>query len=135
MIPKIIHYCWLSSDPIPLQFEEYIKSWKVHLPDYEFMLWNFDTFDIDESIWVKEAFENKKYAFAADYIRLFAVYNYGGIYLDKDVELLKSFDPFLELNSIKNIGPKKTLIIDYDFICARNRIKNHTLNSAMSTQR
>ena len=100
MIPKIIHYCWLSSDPIPLQFEEYIKSWKVHLPDYEFMLWNFDTFDIDESIWVKEAFENKRYAFAADYIRLFAVYNYGGIYLDMDVELLKSFNPFLELNSI-----------------------------------
>ncbi|MHB1177143.1 MAG: glycosyltransferase family 32 protein [Daejeonella sp.] len=100
MIPKIIHYCWLSSDPIPLKLEEYIKSWKEQLWDYEFMLWNFDRFDMDKSVWVKEAFENKKYAFAADYIRLYAVYNYGGIYLDMDVEVLSSFDPFLHLSSM-----------------------------------
>ena len=100
MIPKIIHYCWLSSDPIPARLEEYVKGWKVQLPDYEFMLWNFDRFNINKSIWVKEAYEHKKYAFAADYIRLYAVYNYGGIYLDLDVELLKSFDPFLHLGSM-----------------------------------
>lgn len=100
MIPKIIHYCWLSKDPIPIQFEEYLESWKLHLPDYEFLLWNFENFDIDKSIWVKEAYEDKKYAFAADYIRLYAIYNYGGIYLDLDVELLKSFDPFLHLTSM-----------------------------------
>ena len=100
MIPKIIHYCWLSGDPIPAKLKEYIKSWEVQLPDYQFMLWNFDRFDIDESTWVKEAFENKKYAFAADYIRLHAVYNYGGIYLDLDVEVLKTFNPFLHLSSM-----------------------------------
>ena len=95
MIPKIIHYCWLSKDPIPEALKTYMDTWKVKLPDYEFMLWNFDRFDINSSIWVKEAFEKKKYAFAADYIRLFSVYNYGGIYLDMDVEVLKTFNPFL----------------------------------------
>ena len=59
MIPKIIHYCWLSNDPIPDVLLKYMNSWKEHLPDYDFMLWNFDRFDINSSIWVKEAFENR----------------------------------------------------------------------------
>lgn len=100
MIPKIIHYCWLSNDPIPTQLNRYIQTWKDKLPDYEFKLWNFEIFDIDQSIWVKQAFQQKKYAFAADYIRLFALYNYGGIYLDMDVEVLKNFDDFLDLNTM-----------------------------------
>lgn len=100
MIPKIIHYCWLSNDPIPADMQRYIESWKKFLPDYEFMLWNFSRFDINSSDWVKEAFKNKKYAFAADYIRLYALYNYGGIYMDMDVEVLKSFNPFLELDTM-----------------------------------
>lgn len=99
MIPKIIHYCWLSKDPIPQKLQECMKSWKVFLPDYEFMLWNFDRFDKNSSIWVKEAFKKKKYAFAADYIRLYAVYNYGGFYLDMDVEVLKSFNDLLNLKT------------------------------------
>jgi mannosyltransferase OCH1-like enzyme len=72
-----------------------MKSWKEKLDGYEFVLWNFDRFDIHSSIWVKEAFEAKKYAFAADFIRLYAVYNYGGIYLDMDVEVIKPFDDLL----------------------------------------
>jgi len=74
-----------------------MASWKKHLPDYEFLLWNFDRFDKKSSLWVKQAFEVKKYAFAADYIRLYALYNYGGIYLDTDVEVLKPFDDILNL--------------------------------------
>jgi mannosyltransferase OCH1-like enzyme len=66
------------------------------LKGYEFILWNFERFDIDSSVWVKQAFEQKKYAFAADYIRLYAVYNYGGIYLDMDVEIVKPFDDLLD---------------------------------------
>lgn len=96
MIPKIIHYCWLSNDPIPSEFMNYMASWKKNLPDYEFILWNFDRFDINTSIWVKQAFENKKYAFASDYIRLFAVYKFGGIYMDMDIEVLKPFDDLLD---------------------------------------
>ncbi len=99
MIPKIIHYCWLSNDPIPTSLQEYMKSWKKFLPDYEFMLWNLDRFDKTSSIWVQEAFKKKKYAFAADYIRLYAVYNYGGFYLDMDVEVLKPFNDLLNLKS------------------------------------
>lgn len=100
MIPKIIHYCWLSTDPIPQKLEGYMKSWKKQLPDYELMLWNFDRFDINKSQWVKDAVQHKKYAFASDYIRLYAIYNYGGIYLDIDVEVIKSFDPFLHQTSM-----------------------------------
>lgn len=96
MIPKIIHFCWLSNDPYPKDIQRCIDSWADKLPDYEIMHWNFDIFDIKKSQWVKEAFEAKKYAFAADYIRLYALYHYGGIYLDSDVEVLKTFDDLLD---------------------------------------
>lgn len=95
MIPKIIHYCWLSNNPIPEDMKTWMNSWKK-LHGYEFMLWNFNRFDINSSIWVKQAFEAKKYAFAADYIRAYALYHYGGIYMDMDVEVLKSFDELLD---------------------------------------
>ena len=97
MIPKIIHYCWLSNDPFPDDITACIYSWKKHLPDYEFMLWNFSRFDIESSLWVKQAFYARKYAFAADYIRMYALYHYGGVYLDCDVEVLKSYDDLLHL--------------------------------------
>lgn len=100
MIPKIIHYCWLSNDPVPENLQKYINNWKEVLPEYKFMLWNFDKFPKDRSMWVADAFECKKYAFAADYIRLYAVYSYGGIYLDMDVEVLKKFDSFLSLKTL-----------------------------------
>lgn len=95
MIPKIIHLCWLSGDPYPPLISSCIESWKNILPDFEIRIWNCQTFDINSSIWVKQAFENKKYAFAADYIRFYSLYHYGGIYLDADVEVLKSFNPLL----------------------------------------
>ena len=82
MIPKRIHLCWLSGDPYPQKIQKCIDSWKVHLPDYEIMLWDLKRFDIAQVPWVEQAFRVKKYAFAADYIRLYALYNYGGIYLD-----------------------------------------------------
>jgi mannosyltransferase OCH1-like enzyme len=97
MIPKIIHYCWLSEDPFPELISNCIGSWKKILPDYEFILWDTKKFSLGNNIWVKQAFEAKKYAFAADYIRLHAVYNYGGIYLDGDIEVIKSFNALLHL--------------------------------------
>ncbi len=96
MIPKIIHYCWLSGDPYPENIQRCIDSWKRVLPDYEIILWDTNRFNLSSSDWVMQAFEAKKYAFAADYIRMYALYNYGGIYLDSDVEVFKSFDDFLE---------------------------------------
>ncbi len=97
MIPKIIHYCWLSDDPMPEFVLKCISNWKDNLPDYKFMLWDKKQFDINSIPWVKQAYDVKKYAFAADYIRLYAVYKYGGIYLDTDVEILKPFDSLLHL--------------------------------------
>lgn len=97
MIPKIIHYCWLSGEAYPTKIQDCMNSWKRFLPDYDFVLWDLNRFDLKSSVWVKEAVENKKYAFAADYIRIYALYNYGGIYLDSDVEVLKPFDDLLHL--------------------------------------
>lgn len=100
MIPKIIHYCWLSNDPIPEKLQLYMNSWEKHLPEYEFIKWDFNRFPKESSKWVSDAFDNKKYAFAADYIRLFALYHFGGVYLDMDVEVLKPFDDFLNLDEM-----------------------------------
>ncbi|MCL2416557.1 MAG: glycosyl transferase [Bacteroidales bacterium] len=99
MIPKKIHYCWISGDPYPPLIQHCIDSWHKHLPGYEFVLWNNDRFDMQKINWVKEACEHKKYAFAADYIRLYALYTEGGLYLDSDVEVLKDFSPLLHHSS------------------------------------
>lgn len=96
-IPKIIHYCWLSNDKLPSLAIECMETWENKLPDYQLMLWDLNRFDISSVSWTKEAFENKKYAFAADYIRCYALYKYGGIYLDTDVQVLKSLDDLLLL--------------------------------------
>lgn len=114
MIPKIIHICWLSGDPFPSDIQVCLNSWREYLFDYEIWLWGkvpsgsenreFKgmtvkqmSFDLDSTLWTKQAFENKKYAFAADYIRLYALYTYGGIYLDSDVIMYKSFNELLTL--------------------------------------
>lgn len=99
MIPKIIHFCWLSGDEYPPLIKHCIDTWSKVLPDYEIILWDANRFDIDSVPWVKTAFATKKYAFAADYIRFYALYNYGGIYLDSDVEVLKSFNSLLNAES------------------------------------
>lgn len=95
MIQKVIHFCWLSDEPFPPLVKKCIDTWKKVLPDYEIIRWDTKRFDIDKVTWVKEAFSAKKYAFAADYIRFYALYHYGGIYLDSDVEMLKSFNSLL----------------------------------------
>ncbi|MBR4320886.1 glycosyltransferase family 32 protein [Treponema sp.] len=96
MIPKIIHYCWLGGKDFPIDVENCINSWKKNLPDYEFKLWSEKNFDINSNSWVSEAYKRKKYAFVSDYIRVWALYNYGGIYLDCDVEVIKSFNDLLK---------------------------------------
>lgn len=95
MIPKIVHYCWLSEDPIPADLQKWMQTWQKVLPDYEFVLWDKKRFDINSVTWVKEAFDAKKYAYAADYIRHYAVYSMGGIYMDMDVEVVRPFGSLL----------------------------------------
>ena len=96
MIPKKIHYCWLSGEPFPEKARKCMETWRTVMPDYEWKLWDKHTFDVDHSVpYVREAVAHRKWAFAADYIRLYALYTEGGIYLDTDVCVLKPFDDFL----------------------------------------
>lgn len=97
MIPKKIHYCWLSNEPLPAKLQTCIDSWKSHLSDYELIKWDLKRFPLDKCVWVHQAYEHKKYAFAADYIRLYALATEGGIYMDCDVEVVKPFDDLLSL--------------------------------------
>lgn len=94
MIPKVIHYCWFGENPLPDDVKGYIESWKKHCPDYEIREWNESNFDINRNTYVKEAYQAKKWAFVTDYVRLYALYHEGGFYMDTDVELLKSLDPY-----------------------------------------
>lgn len=96
MIPKIIHYCWLSGEPYPEKIRKCIASWKEILPEYTIKLWDMNSFDVNSIDFVREAVSVRKWAFAADYIRLYALYTEGGIYLDSDVLVRKSFNPFLD---------------------------------------
>lgn len=95
MIPKKIHYCWFGRGEKPKLAQKCIASWKKYCPDYELVEWNEDNFDINCCPYVKEAYENKKYAFVTDYVRLYAMYTQGGIYMDTDVEVIKTLDQFL----------------------------------------
>lgn len=95
MIPKVIHYCWFGRGKMPELALNCIESWKKHLPEYKIKEWNEENFDLDMYPYVREAYDNRKFAFVTDVVRLYALYYEGGIYMDTDVEVLKSLDPFL----------------------------------------
>lgn len=96
MIPKIIHYCWFGNSEKPDYVLEYINNWKRILPDFEIKEWNSDNFDVENLRYTKEAYQNKKYAFVSDVARVKALYDYGGVYLDTDIEIKKDFSHLLE---------------------------------------
>ena len=96
MIPKIIHYCWFGGNPLPTLAQKCIKSWKKYCPDFQIIEWNEENFVLDKSpLYVRQAYEKKKWAFVSDYVRLWALVNYGGIYMDTDVEVIKPLKRFL----------------------------------------
>ena len=100
MIPKIIHYCWFGKTPKSDFHLRCIESWKKFLPEYTIMEWNEDNFNVEKNEYVRRAYQNRKFAFVSDYARLDALYNYGGIYFDLDVEVKKSLDRFLEYDAV-----------------------------------
>lgn len=95
MIPKKIHYCWFGRGEIPDMAKKCIASWHEYMPDWEYKLWNEDNFDLRSVPYTQEAYEARKYAFVSDYVRLWALYNEGGLYLDVDFEVFKPFDELL----------------------------------------
>ena len=99
MIPKILHYCWFGRNPKPKLAQKCIKSWKKYCKGYEIIEWNEDNFDINMNGYTRMCYEQKKYAFLSDYVRLLVVQEHGGIYFDTDVELIASIDPLLDRNA------------------------------------
>ena len=100
MIPKTIHYCWFGRNPKPALAQKCIQSWKKHCPDYTIMEWNEDNYDISSApLYVRQAYEARKWAFVTDYVRLHVVHDHGGIYMDTDVELKKNPDALLEYSA------------------------------------
>lgn len=121
-IPKIIHYCWFGRGDFSDLVIKCRQSWKRYLPDYEIVLWNEDNFDVNMNDFVRQAYEQKKYAFVSDYVRLYALYHYGGIYLDSDVEVIKPIDEFLEYRAF--LGYEKTDLLQTGVMAAE---KEHPL--------
>ena len=95
MIDKVIHYCWFGYNPKSDLINRCIESWKKYCPDYQIIEWNESNFDVNMFDYTRQAYKEKKYAFVSDVARLYVVYNYGGIYLDTDIELKDSLDNFL----------------------------------------
>ena len=94
-IPKIIHYCWFGNNPLSSEARKCKESWERFFPDYEIREWNEENFDVFSIPYAAEAYEAKKYAFVSDYARFKVLYDYGGIYFDTDVEVIKSMDKIL----------------------------------------
>lgn len=109
MIPKIIHYCWFGNNPKPELALKCIDSWRKYCPDYEFIEWNEESFDINCCEYVRDAYKEKKWAFVTDYVRLFALVTYGGIYMDTDVELLGHVDGFLSCSAFSGFQTEDSI--------------------------
>ena len=95
MIPKIIHLCWVGGGKYPVEIRECIESWKHHLPDYEIKLWDREAVLAIGCDFANEALEAGKWAFVADVVRFYAVWKFGGIYMDSDILVLKRFDQYI----------------------------------------
>ena len=113
MIPKVIHYCWFGRNPLPPLAIKCIESWKKYCPDYEIKEWNEDNFDLDLFPYTREAYDNRKFAFVTDVVRLYALYHEGGVYMDTDVEVLKPIDCFLTHHAFSGFENEKSAIPDF----------------------
>lgn len=146
MIPKIIHYCWFGKSDKDKVSRECMKTWKkLSELGYKVYEWNEDNFDIESNELIRIAYQQKKYAFVSDYVRIWVLYNYGGIYLDTDVEIFKNFDEFLNydlfLGMIFNcsigtavIGAKKNNHIMEDMLDIYKRCKVNIKDSKFEIQ-
>ena len=107
MIPKIIHYCWFGGNDKSELVERCISSWKKYCPDYKIIEWNENNYNVNKNKYTKYAYERQKWAFVSDYVRLYVIYKYGGIYMDTDVEVVKNLDKFLKYESFSGFESTK----------------------------
>lgn len=114
-IPKVLHYCWFGKTEIPYHLKEYMKSWKKFCPDYEIIRWDESNYDISKNQYMKEAYECKKWGFVPDYARIDIVYQHGGIYIDTDVEIVKSFDDLLCSSSFMGYADQHDIALGLGF--------------------
>lgn len=128
MIPKIIHYCWFGKKEKSKAIQKYINTWKSVLSDYKIMEWNEDNFPIANYVYAKQAYEYKKYAFVSDIARLYALYNYGGIYLDTDIEVLRPIDNLLNYNLVASWESNSLLMTGFMAASKGNEIIYEFLN-------
>lgn len=127
MIPKTIHYCWFGRGELSTKAKKCIQSWKKYCPDYEIIEWNEDNFDVHQNEYTKKVYAEKKYAFLSDYARLKIVYEQGGIYLDVDVELVKSLDDLLENDAYFGFETKEFINTGVGFGAKKGSIAVKTL--------
>ena len=122
MIPKTIHYCWFGGGAIPEKDKQCINSWKRICPEYEIVLWNEDNYDVSRLEYMKQAYDCKKWGFVPDYARLDIIYNHGGIYLDTDVEIIKSFDELLMNKGFAGFEGNQYVALGLGFGAEKNNI-------------
>lgn len=122
-IPKIIHYCWFGGSKIPEQNRRWMESWRKYCPDYQIIEWNEDNYDISKNLYMKQAYERGKWAFVSDYARVDVIVQYGGVYLDTDVELIKNIDPLLRNEAFCGFESKQYINFGLGF----GAVKNHNI--------
>lgn len=94
-IPKIIHYCWFGKGEIPVKCRKWMESWEKYCPDYKIIKWSEDNYDVHKSRYMGQAYDMRQWAFVSDYARIDIINEYGGVYLDTDVELIRNLDELL----------------------------------------
>lgn len=110
MISPIIHYCWFGGKPLPKYAKKNIESWRKFFPDFEIKEWNENNFDINIIPYTYESYKQKKYAFVSDFARYWILFNYGGLYFDTDVEVIKSFEDIIERGAFLGIERDRDII-------------------------
>lgn len=108
-IPKVIHYCWFGGNSLPEKDLKCIESWRRFCPDYKIVEWNESNYDINKNEYMKEAYDAQRWGFVPDYARLDIIYQYGGIYLDTDVELIRKLDDLLDQRAFMAFESEKTV--------------------------